>query len=79
MKTKLIKTEKYLLVLSDEKKIGDICYGVDGIGIWSGVVESLKHEEQPKKIIAHLPLNGAEYLDGVDVLPDLYNQKMVIL
>lgn len=85
MKHELIKTEKYLLVLSDAKITG---YYYDFF------IKKIHHSngaeyaksDIAKKIISHLPLNGEPYLDGVDVLPeiedgsnsDLYYHKQVM-
>jgi hypothetical protein len=86
MKYELIKKEKYLLVLSeDDIKEGD-WFNVEK---WSHPhkVSNLSNNiisfttngggmigvDNVKKIIAHLPLNNVEYLDGVDVLPQIEN------
>lgn len=74
MKYELIKTENYLLVVSDEEiKDGD---GVlfDGTAIVGLAMNGFVQSEDDKKIIAHLPLNNAPYLDGVDVLPDFEDE-----
>jgi len=68
MTHKLIKTQNYLLVVDDsEIKEGDTIYE-DMSGIFSPY-EKGDVVENPKKIIAHLPLNGAPILEGVDLLP----------
>lgn len=85
MEHKIIKIENYLLVVSDEEiKVGDwlfanqgVCkiveikegnYPYGSINNRGDKVFDSKHWKT--KIIAHRPLNGAPYLDGVDVLPD---------
>ena len=86
----LIKTEKYLLVVDDSKiKDGDWCLEGDFIGkvrdydndqdsydCWLG--DSLNgyatYYDNCKKIIAHLPLNDAPDLKGVDLLPKTESQ-----
>ena len=68
MTHKLIKTDNYLLVVDDsEIKEGDTIYE-DISGIFSPY-EIGDIVENPKKIIAHLPLNGSPILEGVDLLP----------
>ena len=68
MTHKLIKTQNYLLVVDDsEIKEGDTIYE-DMSGIFSPY-EKGDVVENPKKIIAHLPLNGAPILEGVPLLP----------
>ena len=66
MKHNIIKTENYLLIVSDEEiKKGDYCIslitGEPITGVW-------------KKIIAHLPLNNSPILEGVDLLPPLEDE-----
>jgi len=79
MKYELIKTENYLLVLSDENiKVGD-WYLVNQYGrglllcTQPATEKDIKHQRKYdcKIIIAHLPLDGAPYLDGIDVLAPL--------
>lgn len=70
MKHDIIKTDNYLLIVSDEEiKEGDWSFNEyqktilrfnAGVGI--GLC---------KKIIAHLPLNNSPILEGVDLLPPL--------
>lgn len=73
MKYELIKTEDYLLVVSDElptkwyydtllkdvRSTGGAQYGENSI---------------TKKVLAHLPLNDAGHLAGVDVLPEIESE-----
>jgi len=74
MKHKLIQTENYLLVVDDsEIKIDDLYLNQTG-----NVIEKLTYRIPSsghwcKKIIAHLPLNGAPVLEGVDLLPPSEN------
>jgi hypothetical protein len=73
MKHNLIKTDNYLLVVDDDSKIilGDY-YIDDYLLLRKCVVDDSEYwsnRKDYKKLIAHLPLNGAPYLDGVDRLP----------
>ncbi len=89
MEHKIIKTENYLLVVSDEKIKEDdyallnkkthleiqkalpscLKNAFKNAECWN--VENEVHEAGHKKIIAHLPLNGVPYLEGVGVLPKI--------
>jgi len=72
MKHQLIQTENYLLIVDDsEIKIDDLYLNQTG-----NVIEKLTYRIPSsghwcKKIIAHLPLNGAPVLEGVDLLPPI--------
>jgi hypothetical protein len=77
MKHDIIKTDNYLLIVSDDEiNQGDyyIDFRSDGLKI-----EHFKTKDDwvlvgicgSKKIIAHLPLNGAPVLEGVDLLPPI--------
>jgi hypothetical protein len=72
MKHKLIKTEYYLLVVSDEEITeqtgNDTIFNKNLNKITAGVYDD---DDNQFKVLAHLPLNGAPYLDGVDVLPKI--------
>jgi hypothetical protein len=75
MKHELIKTEDYLLVVSDEV-IEDVRPYVGRYHLEKGNMihqfpTYLTDLTYCKLIIAHLPLNEAPYLDGVDVLPEI--------
>jgi hypothetical protein len=81
MKHELIKTDDYLFILRDEEvKFGDWyltqknticqCLNVDEKYYYSLEAGS-STKSFCKKINAHLPLNGAPYLDGLDVLPKI--------
>ena len=82
MTHKIISTENYLLIVDDsEIKEGDIVLEkyVDGtIGLEQ--IDTLNdiHSLLHKKVIAHLPLNGASILDGVDLLPTLEDEAEVM-
>jgi hypothetical protein len=82
MKHKIIQTNNYLLVVDDsEIKIGDIVLEkyVDGtIGLEQINTLNDIHSLLHKKIIAHLPLNGASILNGVDLLPPLEDEAEVM-
>jgi hypothetical protein len=73
MRYDIIKTEKYLLVCDDsEIKVGDWTYNpMKGIIFLSSLGLMISVNSFTKKIIAHLSLNGAPYLDGVPVIPPL--------
>jgi hypothetical protein len=74
MRYDIIKTEKYLLI-SDDSEIKGYYY--------DEYIKKVKHSggaeyaenNITKNIVAHLPLNGAPYLDGVPVLPQLSNHR----
>ena len=75
MKHELIKTEDYLLVVSDEV-IEDVRPYVGRYHLEKGNMihqfpTYLTDLSECKLIIAHRPLNEAPYLDGVDVLPEI--------
>jgi len=75
MKHELIKTEDYLLIVSDEV-IEDVRPYVGRYHLEKGNMiyqfpTYLTDLTYCKLIIAHLPLNEAPYLDGVDVLPEI--------
>jgi hypothetical protein len=78
MTHEIIQTENYLLIVDDsEIKIGDIVLEkyVDGtIGLEQIDTLNNIHSLSHKKIIAHLPLNGASILNGVDLLPPLEDE-----
>jgi len=93
MRYDIIKTEKYLLVCDDsEIKMGDwfinliseellICFKNSAVKSLGGKTinntEKWLDNNDCKKIIAHLPLNGAPYLDDVSVLPSLLKEDDV--
>lgn len=70
MRYNLIKTNNYLLVVDGSPRLdGELFYSHE----LDGVTEYFSEYplDSAKKIIAHRPLNGAPYLDGVPVLPSL--------
>jgi len=75
MKHDIIKTDNYLFIGSDEEiKAGDFyllipenIVRLSRSGLPTNITEWAK-------IIAHLPLNGAECLEGVDLLPPLEDE-----
>ena len=82
MKHETISTENYLLIVDDsEIKKGDWMYNIlldvisnitdRGVITDNLLAEIKRFKERFKKIIAHLPLNGAPVLEGVDLLPPL--------
>lgn len=70
MEHKLIKTENYLLIVSNEIEVGDYITDKYNVWVWQDDSSLLGR----KKVIAHLPLNNAPYLEGVDVLPKIGNE-----
>ena len=73
MKHNLIKTEDYLLVVSDEQiNFGD--YFITDDGRIELSAPDWKAREWHRKIIVHLPLNNSPILEGVDLLPPLLPQ-----
>jgi hypothetical protein len=76
MKRNLIKTDNYLLVVDESvKEINNGEYFLLGgkhVNMWRGSGTRIM-TDVTDKIISHIPLNGAPYLDGVDVLPFMDN------
>jgi hypothetical protein len=72
MKHQLIKIENYLLVVDDEgiteQTCNDTIFNKNLNKITAGVYDD---DDNQFKVLAHLPLNGAPYLEGVDVLPKI--------
>jgi hypothetical protein len=72
MKHELIKTENYLLIVSDkeitEQTGNDTIFNKNLNKITAGVYDD---DDNQFKVLAHLPLNGTPYLEGVDVLPKI--------
>lgn len=70
----IIKTENYLLIVSDEEiKVGDF-YVDDYLLLRKCVLDDKEYwsvRKDYKKIIAHLPLNNSPVLEGIDLLPPL--------
>jgi hypothetical protein len=80
MKHKIIQTENYLLIVDDSQITeGDYCLA--NAKTYNNEIVTYRKSPCPppfvsnlnilKKIIAHLPLNGASILNGVDLLPPL--------
>ena len=76
MKQDIIKTDKYLLIVSDEEiKEDDFFYDLDTN--YLKIKQSWENSHldfNSKKIIAHLPLNNSPILEGVDLLPPLEDE-----
>jgi len=84
MKHKIIKTENYLLVVDDsEIKVGDWYYLPRNNSVYECKEDptelNLERRVGVSNVIAHHPLNGAPYLDGVDLLPPLEDEKNELL
>jgi hypothetical protein len=76
MRHNLIKTNNYLLVVDDSQVTQHdyvTCPETKELSMSKPTDTQLRYFNKDvwKKVIAHLPLNGAPYLDGVDVLPPL--------
>jgi hypothetical protein len=73
MKHKIISTENYLLIVDDSQITeGDWHIKINKNKVGNYPLDSVNpNKGRYKKIIAHLPLNGASILDGVDLLPPL--------
>ncbi len=78
MKDNFVVTENYLLVVDDSeiKSIDWVYVEKYPEAPWKFMnppcpMPYWGNKQEAKKIIAHLPLNGAPYFDGVDVLPPL--------
>jgi len=75
MKHKLIQTENYLLIV-DDSEIKAVDWFINKNNQISKCVKALEewlktNKSEIKKIIAHLPINGATVLEGVDLLPPI--------
>ena len=85
MKQEIIQTDDYLILVSDkdikEKRLRFILDNRDGMnGLLHQVSVVLSGKDCPE-ITAHYPLNGAPFLDGVPLLPELtkaYSEHDVI-
>jgi hypothetical protein len=86
MKHKIIKTDKYLLVV-DESEIKEnnyvyveghvkpqMCKGFENNGDVLCYNNLPYIKEKTKKVISHLPLNNSPILEGVDLLPPLEDE-----
>jgi hypothetical protein len=78
MSYKIIQTEDYLLIVDgSEIKDGDWYFWKVTNSVQKAKKDSLDRlptNNGSNKIIAHLPLNGASMLDGVNTLPALPNE-----
>ncbi len=72
MKHNITQTENYLLIVDDsEIKKGD--WMTNNLDVWQST-NYYGFQPVSKKIISHLPLNGAPVLEGVDLLPLIENE-----
>ena len=69
----LIKTDNYLLVVSDEEIKEDDWYKTP-LGIYSQFNGTEKLLEGTKRVSAHLPLNNSPILEGVALLPPIEDE-----
>jgi hypothetical protein len=72
MTHKLIKTGDYLLVVDDNKDIGENMWTVK-----DGKIREVSYlgQDNGYAIIAHLPLNDSPILDGVPLLPPYFRHQ----
>ena len=73
MKHNLIKTDNYLLVFDKLSEIKEGDWYKTPLGIYSQFNGTEKLPIGTRRVASHAPLNGAPYLDGVDVLPFMDN------
>jgi hypothetical protein len=76
MRHDIIKTDNYLLVVDDDSEINDVRPYVGRWHLEKGSILNkfptyLTDLSECKIVLTHFPLNGAPYLDGLDVLPRL--------
>lgn len=74
MRKEIIKTDNYLIIVSDDEiKVGDVYININTHLIFTEFKENYpdSFKTDTKKIIAHLPLNDSPILEGVDLLPPL--------
>lgn len=76
MKHKIISTENYLLIVDDSQITeGDWHIKINKNKVGNYPLDSVNpNKGRYKKIIAHLPLNGASILNSVDLLPPLEDE-----
>lgn len=70
----IIKTDDYLLIVSDEEIEEGDWFTDDNNSLKRGYKLSHVQFANPKKIIAHLSLNNSSILEGVDLLPPLEDE-----
>jgi hypothetical protein len=75
MKHDIIKTDNYLLIGSNDDLKRGWFYCVRMKSIFQDEGEGVYCCIGDIRIAAHLPLNGAEYLEGVDLLPPLEDDE----
>jgi len=73
----IIKTDDYLLIVSDEEIEEGDWFTDDNNSLKRGYKLSHVQFANPKKIIAHLPLNNSPILEGVDLLPPLEDDESI--
>jgi hypothetical protein len=80
LKYNIICTEKYLLIVDDSQITeGDWHIKINKNKVGNYPLDSVNpNKGRYKKIIAHLPLNGASILDGVDLLSPLEDEAEVM-
>jgi hypothetical protein len=71
MKHELIKTEDYLLVVDKNEWYGNNVLAETKLLDKNLTIHNFQPNKGDRKILAHLPLHEAPYLDGVDVLPEI--------
>jgi hypothetical protein len=71
IKYELIKTEDYLLVVDKNEWDGNNVLAETKLLDKNLTIHNFQPNKGDRKILAHIPLNGSLYLDGVDVLPEI--------
>ena len=75
MKHNLIKTDNYLLVFDKLSEIKEGDWYKTPLDIYSQFNGTEKLPIGTRRVASHAPLNGAPYLDGVDVLPPTWRDS----
>ena len=75
----IIKTDNYLIVGSNDDIKRGWFYCVRTKSIFQDEGEDVHCCIGDIRIVAHLPLNGAEYLEGVDLLPPIEDEVDILL
>jgi hypothetical protein len=73
-KEQIIKTEDYLLVVDKNEWDGNNVLAETKLLDKNLTIYNFKPNKGDRKILAHLPLDEAPYLDGVDILPKIEDE-----
>jgi len=74
MKQEIIKTEDYLLVVDKNEWDGNNVLAETKLLDKNLTIHNFQPNKGDRKILAHLPLHEAPYLDGVDILPKIEDE-----